>query len=668
MDSQIDELAIVDKSGYSIFNGTTYYSIHLYQRAYSWTESQIEQLIDDINGLDDRVEKYYLGSLIVSKLNKCPESADNKRNYHFKPSQEEDNYFEVIDGQQRLTTLLLLLIFIKNDNLPKLKNTLSYECRQRAQKTFERLIEKESIPDEECDEAILDGYGVIKDKFEADKIDIDSFISKLAKLRLFRIQVPSGTDLNSYFEIMNTRGEQLEQHDILKARLMSHIDDEQYKTIFARIWDACSDMNGYVQMHFDTSTQKILFGDDWQLCGSNQLGSIINSSNDSAETCSVTLQEILDNDPNSNSKSDFDDEQRDYSEKAHFESIISFPYFLLHVLRVFTQVEKTELDVVNKQSNLIDDRNLLAEYDKVVNVIQNGTSSYEHYSNNSDSSGNPESTINTTDFPMDFIYCLLKCRFLFDKYIIKREYAGDSGESEWSLKELRTSKNGNSKNIYYVNTRLATDDTNIDSNTKDSNLIIQSALRVSYTSPKSMHWITDLLIWLYKNDSGQLDNFCEVTKEIARDAVKNYLSDSGRNSMGTATPRIVFNYLDYLLWEREKEKYKDFVFEFRNSVEHWYPQHPSEGTFEPCPSEILNSFGNLCLVTRSINSKFSNMSPDAKKTTFKEMIKKGSLKLRIMSEMTTTDNGWRKTSVKQHGDEMFKILEDDCGINSTNAS
>lgn len=96
--------------------------------------------------------------------------------------------------------------------------------------------------------------------------------------------------------------------------------------------------------------------------------------------------------------------------------------------------------------------------------------------------------------------------------------------------------------------------------------------------------------------------------------------------MGVNTPHIVFNYLDYLLWYYDREGYSDFTFEFRNSVEHWYPQNPSEGTFEQWKDGV-DQFGNLCIIQRNVNAKFSNMSPEAKKSTFKNMIAKGSIKL-----------------------------------------
>lgn len=109
----------------------------------------------------------------------------------------------------------------------------------------------------------------------------------------------------------------------------------------------------------------------------------------------------------------------------------------------------------------------------------------------------------------------------------------------------------------------------------------RSALRVSYTSPKVTHWITELLIWLYSDKNREkLWKFNSVAEQIAKDAV----------------PHIVFNYLDYLLWKGNKRKYADFVFEFRSSVEHWYPQHPPEGTFETWGQDEVDYFGNLCII------------------------------------------------------------------------
>ena len=62
------------------------------------------------------------------------------------------------------------------------------------------------------------------------------------------------------------------------------------------------------------------------------------------------------------------------------------------------------------------------------------------------------------------------------------------------------------------------------------------------------------------------------------------------------------------------------------------------------------------------------MSPEAKKSTFKDMIAKGSIKLRIMSEITEKNGNkvaslyWKETAYKEHEEEMLGYLEEACNI------
>ena len=120
------------------------------------------------------------------------------------------------------------------------------------------------------------------------------------------------------------------------------------------------------------------------------------------------------------------------------------------------------------------------------------------------------------------------------------------------------------------------------------------------------------------------------------------------------------------MWKEDKKKYEDFVFEFRNSVEHWYPQNPSEGTFKQWDN--VDRFGNLCIIQRNVNAKFSNMSPEAKKSTFEKMINKGSIKLRIMRDLTNGSNGmnaseyWKECACKEHEKKMIEKLKKKCGV------
>ena len=482
--------------------------------------------------------------------------------------------------------------------------------------------------------------------------DQKKFVDRLKHVVLYRIEVPEHTDLNRYFEIMNTRGEQLEQHDILKARLMNYLDDACEREAFARIWEACSDMTGYVQMHFSVEDRVKLFGQWWSdLPSENALRELCKGKRRSeGKSDGLDITEIIDS---KSKEEDEDGTQEERDAEARFESIIDFPYFLLHVLRVFCRAERLSMDGAEELGSLLDDKLLLKDFDKViVSCEKRGDKDVKRW------------------FARRFIRRLLRSRFLFDKFIIKREHIEGDQEGSWSLKELRVYKKG----PRYVNTEFGyyrergKEQKSLERNREC--LMIQSALRVSYTSPKVMHWITRLLVWLLKNES-ECAKLTSKAERIAAEAVAEGFFEKALEEMraydlrkyksenyafGVRTPHIVFNYLDYLLWKSDKEAYKDFVFEFRNSVEHWYPQHPSDGTIEPWDGRDV--FGNLCIISRRVNSKFSNLSPKSKMTSYKKMVQKGSLKLRIMGDIIEgcSNEEWKDSKCVDHEKKMISIL------------
>ncbi|MBR3229832.1 MAG: HNH endonuclease [Bacilli bacterium] len=203
--------------------------------------------------------------------------------------------------------------------------------------------------------------------------------------------------------------------------------------------------------------------------------------------------------------------------------------------------------------------------------------------------------------------------------------------------------------------------------------MMQAALRVSYTSPKVMHWITETLEYLtsinnvsisqYRDKVERIiiNNIVEVIKEYNKPKDNdNFIIDKENKYFckGVEIHHIIFNYLDYLLWENNKQKFKSFRFEFRNSVEHFYPQNP-KGFDKWKNKKELNYFGNLCLVSKSFNSELSNNPPSVKVAKYKNQIKKGSLKLQTMAECIKTidDNKkWKEQLSKEHGDKMLEIL------------
>ncbi len=391
----------------------------------------------------------------------------------------------------------------------------------------------------------------------------------------------------------------------------------------------------------------IIFGSEWNNIPSNDWNDYQSIVDDETIVATDSRRMIDIIDP---SYVETVNEYKENGVRIRFESIIKFPVFLIHTLKVFAELNSiTHCDGRSSLvPELIDDKKLL---DVFTSVIECGTVNGRRISDSK------------SEFAKNYVLCLLRTRYLFDSYIVKNEYTNDNVDSKWSLRAVCVSRQNKSRSVYYRNssfTRYREWDSTNEWRVK-SNIMIQSALRVSYTSPLAMHWITQLLIWLSVNDCERLKNgdiakYHEYAEMIAKKAVKeNYLDKccDGVFGMSADVPRIVFNYLDYLVWNSDRNKYSDFEFQFRNSVEHWYPQHPTGGMFDAWKDGV-DQFGNLCLLQRNINSRFSNLSPEGKKSTFANTIKNGSLKLRLMSENTVEGNGlcasyyWREYAYKKH--------------------
>jgi len=635
MSELIQSLRILDEDGRSLFDTEARYVVPLYQRAFAWKEEEILQLVHDIRDMDaGDGAHYYLGSLIVSR---------------------NGVEYEVIDGQQRLTTLCILLQCLAEKGIlpPVNPQALRFSCRDKSNYTLRHLF---CLGDHDpIEESIRAGRDIVWDELNRADFPLESFVGRLRNVILYRIEVPENTDLIRYFEIMNTRGEQLEQHDILKATLMSYMEDSRARAWFARIWDACSDMTGYVQTHFDTKATNVLFGSGWNDVPSFESLADLGEDVDRNTGDSATIRTIIREDFRTEAITEADD----HDGETWFESVIDFPFFLLHTLRVFISVNHIDSKDDSKLTDrLLDDKKLIAGFDR---VLSNGIMD-----------GKPVSD-QRERFACEFIRCLLRCRTLFDRYIIKRQYTKKNSEGQWTLKELQVSGRKSKKKDYRQTTFGNTHERqSVRKRRSECLLMLQSCLRVSYTSPKVMHWITELLTWLETDQDArrhQLAAYEDVTEEIARTAVREYLDVCRQKQppafdLGVDTPHIVFNYLDYLLW---KESGEAFTFEFRNSVEHWYPQHPSEGSFERWSHEDgLDNFGNLCIIQRNVNARFSNFSPESKKSNFEDMIRKGSLKLRRMAALTEPGDGqtasarWRREVYKQHEQAMIDRLTAAC--------
>ena len=603
------------------------YIIPIYQRNYAWGDDEISSLLQDIkNACEKNKEQdknYYIGSLVVYR--------------------RENDGFEVIDGQQRLTTLTLIM-----HHLDKLVfRNVCFEHRDESEQALSNL-NSEKLPSNfsqalKTIKKVIDGWG-------NDKDEIVKFL--LDKVEIIRTEVPEGTDLNHYFEIMNTRGEQLEKHEILKARLMKVLPTPIEQSLFAKIWDACSDMSRYVVMGLDSELRKVILGSDWQKTPRVfrkeilRVADELNRGKGNKEEDGKKIVDLL----RSKKKIEIKDGYLEDKYDGAFTSVIDFPNFLMHVLRIYLEEYNKDQDFTQNVS--LDEKFLLKSYE--------------------------ESFKDNDKEVRKFIFVLFTCRYLFDRYVIKSSTIR-TGEENWSLwKIMRSSSNYYYKNSFSDNTENKNDDEELkDSDPTKKAVMLLSMFHVSNTSHSYKNWLYAVLRWLFKNkDNIMYDNYVDFLEklcdkfyfgnncqgkditEIILDKVEFELNPGDKENWddGINVPNFVFNRLDYQLWTKYKNTYPQFRFTFRSSVEHHYPQHPSEEHgLEKLEQEILDNFGNLYLLSQSKNSRLSNLPPEAKLTYYPNG-DYDSLKQALMMEKTKELNNWKAEEILKHGEDMWALL------------
>jgi hypothetical protein len=637
----ISQLNIEDLLGSnSNEESTTRYLIPRYQRNYAWGEEEIVQLIQDVidslNNNKDEPPNYYIGTLVVYR-------------------RESSLYpiYEVIDGQQRLTTLSLIAAYLKSKNCSEYSESkIIFESRESSQKIMQAIFGGEvTAPNgEENESAILHGYKIIcralPNKLHEEKIEHAAFNRYMReKVWIMRVEIPSHTDKNQYFEIMNSRGVQLEKVEILKAKLMSLLNSQEDKKRFHLVWEACSNMSRYVQTGFSTDEKTIVFGDNWDALriekfdqipisekypNSNQVGSSIQILIANAKNSQYQKPEVInDNIP------DFDNEK--------YRSIINFPNFLLQALRMFLPKYASEIS--------LDDKRLLKEFDC-------------HISDDTQ--------------VKSFVFCLLRCRYYFDSLVIKRETVQEG--SKWSLKCYKKEKDDNSNGYEYE-----------DENTHRKILMLQSAFEVSSPGNSYKHWLSATLYYIVYSEKLPSKNhkeFLTYLESVARSFIfDRYLANNSaltyeniiftnkglcqttsvedkcvkkKLNYGEITNNFVFNYLDYLLWIDPEIKFKgkdEFRFKARSSVEHFFPQKSK--TSQTLAEGRLHSFGNLALISKGLNSSLNNAPAETKRQVLADKPSE-SLKLSLMIQIMNESKTWGDDQIKNHEEKMFDIIIRSC--------
>ncbi|GAA7659298.1 hypothetical protein ckin65_14020 [Helicobacter pylori] len=233
-------------SGFFEENQNNQFVIPIYQRLYSWEKEHCKQLWDDIikTGGNDQIEGHFIGSIVYVL----------DSNTHSSP-------LLIIDGQQRLTTITLLLIALRNhlsDEVKILekfsrKETESYliNSNRDGDKKF-RLILSESDKDtllslidenkrkpSEPSVKIMENFELFEKWISENTDKLETICKGLEKLMIVWIALEKGKDdPQLIFESMNSKGIELTKTDLIRNYIAMKTEVEKQKDFYNQYWRA----------------------------------------------------------------------------------------------------------------------------------------------------------------------------------------------------------------------------------------------------------------------------------------------------------------------------------------------------------------------------------------------------------------------------------------------
>lgn len=685
-------LPLDERSIYQIYlesQETKTYVIPVYQRNYAWEEDEITALVKDVydSFVKNKNDFYYIGTLVTYKRG--------------------ESVYEVIDGQQRLTTIYIILkvMGVKDEEI---RNKLTYGARKSSASTIKRLDDYPALGDD-VDNGIRNGYEYAKNALDAivrgqEQDDFKHYF--LNKVHIIHYNVPKDVDLNHYFEVMNSRGEQLEKHEIVKSILSQHLDKKDLAT-FSRVWEACSEMNIYIQQAFPETS---VFDNHLHKFVIDSFEDIPPQSESEGK---ISISELL-KQPISELDNSSSIEQND-----KFQPIIDFPNFLLIVLKV-TMMEYEGFDPVKfmldgkEYKFTLDDKELLDEFKVALRFVDD-----------------------KVEFVKDFAFNLLKAKYLLDNYVVHHSLGEKEqiGDNPWKLQ------------FYYLENSKKRYPKNISDNQDIQKELVHllSMLEVSFTPKQRKNYLFYCMLFLFDYNEPDVQDYVEFLQCLAdkyfydvylNPQCLNERNQPGPNAFDNALfkdgeldvedigvdeidyriqfeqiyqlgradiPLFVFNYTDYLLWKKyadelrgnktkkgskeriqffedigcsdfELDPFNNFYFSrTRKSLEHYYPQAKA-GEGKTLSSDDINCFGNFAMIGAEANSSGSNWDPRTKLDHYSDgksdQVSVASLKFKIMMQKCKDNdlairNGvlereahmeWNAEDIQDHQKRLLDII------------
>ncbi|WRD97194.1 DUF262 and DUF1524 domain-containing protein [Helicobacter pylori] len=222
--------------------------IPIYQRVYSWEKEQCKQLWDDIIKTDgnDQIEGHFIGSIVFVQ--------DGIYNTNH-------NKLLIIDGQQRLTTITLLLTalrnylndedeFLEKFSRQKIQNRYLINSDEKGDKKFKlilsepdrdtllSLIDKDRRKPSEPSSKIMENFKLFEE-WVSNTNKLETIFKGLDKLMVVEISLERGKENPQLiFESMNSKGKDLTQTDLIRNYILMGLEPEKQKIFYKKYWRA----------------------------------------------------------------------------------------------------------------------------------------------------------------------------------------------------------------------------------------------------------------------------------------------------------------------------------------------------------------------------------------------------------------------------------------------
>jgi len=622
-------------------------TIPSYQRPYVWPSDDATKLLDDINNAmrDGSQSFYYIGTVLTSETKAA--------NGHAAIS------YELIDGQQRMTTLMLLALafcrVLPGNALTRVTTLgkaprLRFAIRARVQQLLGHWAGLDNYQSP-GDEAIAkDAYltqmhatlAALEQALRQIQQSENPRFADLADYLFHRVRwvnnvLPASIDLNRIFATANTAGVQLEQSDMLKARLMKKIFTGKIE--YEAIWQVCERMDNYFERNvravFPNAAWSTLLDADLIAYSSGRFATGANMQETHTGMSIATLAATAGPAEVTTTSAREDDRN------VYCTPIISFALLLMHTYRIF----RARQDAWGRQD---------------ITVRMNETRLSECFS---------EFVEHATEAMVKrFIECLWEVRYQFDRWVVKWVKQAEKDERQLRLTSVGFSaSNGGRLSRSPIET---------------SNLSQLESVRYFTGERSAQYWLTPFLGRLIAAQEStreevdtlleRIDNDLSLTTRTQKEASFALLDgdvgscDTVENKLailkkaeGTGFEHYWFQKLEYVLWREQTqmscftpEKLKTYRIASRNSVEHVHPQN--EQYERKLDRDVLDNFGNLVLLSPSENSSYSNKPVGVKRAEFTARPRYESLKLAHM--FASMGDTWNADQVDSHQHAMIDLL------------